>query len=228
MAEELNSGSNVNAFESLGADDVDDKNNITQADDDEGQDDRDDNQEDHPLERQWVLWYDPATTKDWNKWFESLHQVYTFNTIEDFWRLYNNIESPSNLKPRTSYFVFVNGVQPMWEHEANRKGGKWFVEFDTRSKTADLDQLWMYALLAAIGESLPASESVLGIQVSAVKNNRGKINVWTKDALDEESNMKIGQSLKDLWKLTWPISYVAHDDSIKAGAARHGNALYTV
>jgi hypothetical protein len=33
------------------------------------------------------------------------------------------------------------------------------------------------------------------------------MSVWTIDALDEESNMKIGQSLKELWKITEPISY---------------------
>jgi hypothetical protein len=58
----------------------------------------------------------------------------------------------------------------MWEDEANQKGGKWFVQFDP----ADLDQSWIDALLGVVGESLPASDSVLGIQVSGVKNNRGK------------------------------------------------------
>jgi hypothetical protein len=84
----LNSG---NAFETIGDNDTDDK------------------QENHQLERQWALWYNPATAEG-DKWFESLHQVGALNTIEDFWRLYNNIVTPSNLKPRTFYLVFVNGV----------------------------------------------------------------------------------------------------------------------
>eukprot|EP00475_Leptophrys_vorax_P015125 TRINITY_DN2147_c0_g2_i1.p1 TRINITY_DN2147_c0_g2~~TRINITY_DN2147_c0_g2_i1.p1 ORF type:complete len:233 (-),score=68.24 TRINITY_DN2147_c0_g2_i1:1246-1944(-) len=232
MSEEVSTGSNVNKFEELGVEDESAADEKAPNAEDAGQepeegDDREDAQEDHPLERQWVLWYDPATCRDWNQWFSSLHQVYSFDTIEDFWRLFNNIETPMNLKQRTSYFMFVKGVQPMWEHEANRKGGKWFVEFDLRSQKADLDFLWQYALLAVIGESLEASDHVLGIQVSNSKN-RGKLSVWTKDALDEETNTKIGKSLKELWKLNWPISYTAHDDSIKAGASRHGNVLYSV
>lgn len=42
----------------------------------------------HPLEYGWTLWFDAGSsgkTKA-NSWGNSLRSVYTFETVEDFWR----------------------------------------------------------------------------------------------------------------------------------------------
>lgn len=37
----------------------------------------------HPLEHRWTLWfYENDKRKDW---LDNLHDVYTFETVEDFW-----------------------------------------------------------------------------------------------------------------------------------------------
>jgi hypothetical protein len=38
----------------------------------------------HPLERQWTLWYD-SQKRDKSSWAESLRNVCTVSTIEEFW-----------------------------------------------------------------------------------------------------------------------------------------------
>ena len=37
----------------------------------------------HPLEHRWTLWFYENNRK--NEWLENLHNVYTFDTVEDFW-----------------------------------------------------------------------------------------------------------------------------------------------
>lgn len=42
--------------------------------------------EQHPLQNRWVLWYDnPKKRNSTESWEENLKNVYTFNTVEDFW-----------------------------------------------------------------------------------------------------------------------------------------------
>uniref|UniRef100_A0A914RFP4 eIF-4F 25 kDa subunit n=1 Tax=Parascaris equorum TaxID=6256 RepID=A0A914RFP4_PAREQ len=79
----------------------------------------------HPLQYQWVLWYLKA---DRNKeWHECLMQVAFFGTIEDFWALYNMIQQPSAMNWGSDYYLFKEGVKPMWEDENNVKGGRWLI-----------------------------------------------------------------------------------------------------
>jgi translation initiation factor 4E len=52
-------------------------------------------------------------------------QVATFDMVEDFWGIFNNIRPPSRLNAGTNYHLFKVGIEPMWEHDANKAGGKW-------------------------------------------------------------------------------------------------------
>ena len=52
-------------------------------------------------------------------------QVATFDTVEDFWGIYNSIRPPSQLNPGSNYHLFKAGIEPTWEHAANANGGKW-------------------------------------------------------------------------------------------------------
>jgi translation initiation factor 4E len=49
----------------------------------------------HPLYSKWILWFDNASkqnkAKDWN---EQLQEVMAFETVEEFWGLYNKYDLP--------------------------------------------------------------------------------------------------------------------------------------
>lgn len=57
--------------------------------------------------------------------FCDLRQVATFDMVEDFWGIFNNIRPPSRLNPGSNYHLFKVGIEPTWEHTANMAGGKW-------------------------------------------------------------------------------------------------------
>jgi len=85
----------------------------------------------HPLSFTWTLWY--FGNENCSSWEDNLCQVSSFSTVEDFWALYHHVAPISELKSGTSYFLFKEGIKPMWEDDANRDGGRWV--FQLVSKT---------------------------------------------------------------------------------------------
>jgi len=61
----------------------------------------------HPLKTPWTLYYEYHLTNNnrppTQSWGDNIKPVYTFDTVEDFWRLYNNITPPSRLQMGCSY-----------------------------------------------------------------------------------------------------------------------------
>lgn len=93
----------------------------------------------HPLEHKWTLWY--LETERNKSWEDSLHNIASFETVEDFWSLYKHIVVPSELKFGNDYSLFKKNIRPMWEDKANKRGGRWLL---TINKTLRLtDVIWL-------------------------------------------------------------------------------------
>jgi translation initiation factor 4E len=182
--------------------------------------------DEHALVRSWTLWYDPGCT-DWSNWLAGIHNVHTVATAEEFWRLFNNIRDPSAIRDKTTYYLFEEGVKPLWEDPANEQGGKWTIWTENGSKKGnlDIDKLWILTVLGVIGKSLPGSENVVGITVG-LKRKVGKISVWTKNAESEKDNMEIANGLVDLWGTRFAMSYTAHKEILNKGTPKDSKALY--
>lgn len=63
----------------------------------------------HPLQHSWTLWYlESDRTK---KWEETQNIVTTFDTVEDFWSLFNHIKQPAEIKVGNDYSLFKAGIR---------------------------------------------------------------------------------------------------------------------
>ena len=81
-----------------------------------------------------------------------LHEVYTFGTIEDFWRMYNNTYAISDVISNTDYLLFKKGIRPEWEDHKNEYGGKWVVTLPIEDDMEEeCDKAWMNLLLHVVG-----------------------------------------------------------------------------
>lgn len=67
-------------------------------------------------------------------------------------RLYNHIQAASGLTWGSDYYLFKEGIKPMWEDENNVKGGRWLVVVDKQKRAQLLDHYWLELLMAIIGE----------------------------------------------------------------------------
>jgi len=94
----------------------------------------------HPLQNVWTLWYlENDRTKSWE---DMQNEITSFDTVEDFWSLYNHIKPPSEIKLGSDYSLFKKGIRPMWEDAANNNGGRWVIALNKILKD-DLDKLWL-------------------------------------------------------------------------------------
>ncbi|CAH1276381.1 unnamed protein product [Diabrotica balteata] len=168
----------------------------------------------HPLQNAWTLWYyENDRTQAWEK---NQKEIATFQTVEDFWSLYNHIKPSSELRQGTDYSLFKKGIRPMWEDDANKRGGRWLLSLEKKQRNNDLDRYWLDIILCLIGEAFENSEEICGAVVN-IRQKGDKIAVWTADARNNVAVIEIGRILKE--RLHIPprvtLGYQLHTDTIQ-------------
>ncbi|GBE77883.1 eukaryotic translation initiation factor 4E class I [Sparassis latifolia] len=175
----------------------------------------------HPLYSPWTLWFDSPMTKGRNLpqtpmssfpqtpipqtpggiatmgtatgWMEDIKRVISFDSVEEFWGMYNNIVPPSHLPQKANYYLFKEGIIPAWEDEANKNGGKWSIQLPREKNRSRVDEMWLYTMLAAIGETFdpllvntessesPPESLITGVIVST-RPQFYRLSIWTRTA----------------------------------------------
>ncbi|XP_041827471.1 eukaryotic translation initiation factor 4eb isoform X2 [Melanotaenia boesemani] len=161
----------------------------------------------------WSLWFfknDKSKT-----WQANLRLISKFDTVEDFWALYNHIQLSSNLMSGCDYSLFKDGIEPMWEDERNKRGGRWLITLTKQQRRIDLDRFWLETLLCLVGEAFDDySDDVCGAVVN-IRNKGDKIAVWTSDFENREAVTHIGRVYKERLGLPMKmtIGYQSHTDT---------------
>ncbi|PKY03858.1 IF4E-domain-containing protein [Aspergillus campestris IBT 28561] len=168
----------------------------------------------HALKSTWVIWYRPPTPK-YSDYEKSTIPLASIHSVESFWSVYSHLKRPSLLPTVSDYHIFKKGIRPVWEDEANKKGGKWIV----RLKKGVADRYWEDLLLAMVGDQFAeAGDEVCGAVLS-VRSGEDVLSVWTR--IDGGRNIKIRETIKRL--LGFPVDtnivWKSHDDSIAQRSA---------
>ncbi|ESO03034.1 hypothetical protein HELRODRAFT_112394 [Helobdella robusta] len=181
----------------------------------------------HPLHNVWALWYFKNDKR--NDWSANQKVIATFSTVEDFWAVYNYIQSASKIAPGCDYSLFKEGIQPMWEDENNRDGGRWLINLDKRKRATELDKFWLETLLCLIGEAFDElSDEICGAVVN-IRPKGDKLGLWTRDASKKDAIIRIGKMLKIRLNISAEVTleYQVHkDNSLKTGSV--ARCSYTV
>ncbi|KAK7962634.1 uncharacterized protein PG986_003459 [Apiospora aurea] len=204
----------------------------------------------HPLQNKWTLWFTKPSSGKGDNWNDLLKEVITFNSVEEFWGIYNNIAPVSDLALKSDYHLFKEGVRPEWEDPQNKHGGKWSYSFKDK-RNCDINDIWLHTMLAAIGETLEEEDDgeVMGVVVN-VRKAFFRIGVWTRTIGKSIPNrgdgdvaggkgrsvqkgqdilMQIGKRFKEILKLpaNEPVEYSGHTDAAHSGSTR-AKAKFTV
>jgi len=168
----------------------------------------------HPLEHKWTLWFDnPKGSTRQSAWGQTLRAVYSFDTVEDFWCLYNNIKPPSWLPPGTDFHLFKTGIEPKWEDPKCENGGKWTILVPKGNNAKQtIDKYWLHMLLACIGEQFTESDEVCGVVVN-MRAKQDKICLWTKTAANEAVQVSVGKQFKEFLEYDQKIGFLSHSDA---------------
>ncbi|VDB99697.1 unnamed protein product [Peniophora sp. CBMAI 1063] len=220
----------------------------------------------HPLYSTWTLWFDSPATKGRNLpqtpstafpqtpvpqtpgaalgWMEDIKRVIQFDSVEEFWGMYNNIVPPSQLPQKANYYLFKDGIIPAWEDEANKNGGKWSIQLPREKNRGHVDKFWLYTMLAAIGETFdpyltqpdtpPGTPSLITGVIVSTRPQFYRLSIWTRQAPSSEDDKlkerieSVGKHFKisvlgynEAAKLAGPLAteveFMSHKDSEKKG-----------
>jgi translation initiation factor 4E len=169
-----------------------------------------------PLQDSWSFhFYKNEKTKSWK---ENVKFITTVDFVEDFWGVYNHLQLVSKLSPGCDFMLFKKDIPPMWEDVQNRDGGRWVLSLDKKNRFNSLDIYWLNSLLALVGDQFfDQSSYINGVWVN-VRAKGDKLALWTKDAKDAETQMKIGRRFKEILNLKdSTLQYEEHDETNKKG-----------
>ncbi|KLT46518.1 translation initiation factor eIF4e [Cutaneotrichosporon oleaginosum] len=183
-----------------------------------------------PLEHSWSIWYDSRTYKPppdvleercqrMTEWEASMMPVGSFDTIQSFWRLMNNIRQPSKLTNCGNYHMFKKNIRPSYEDPANSHGGKWSLFIKANNKELTIDMVWSSLVLALVGEQLDPENNVTGIVVSS-RPRADRIQVWTRIKDDVDAVNAIGNRILEVIgfdpqdQQTMSLDFQVHPDAV--------------
>ncbi|KAI9825813.1 MAG: eukaryotic translation initiation factor 4E [Thelocarpon impressellum] len=197
----------------------------------------------HPLMHTWTLWFTKPPSGKGDNWNDLLKEVVTFDSVEEFWGVYNNITPTSELALKSDYHLFKQGVRPEWEDSQNKHGGKWAYLFKEK-RAVPIDELWLHVMLAAIGETLEeeGDGEVMGVVVN-VRKGFYRIGLWTRTVgksvpggpegnvaggkgrsveKGKEVLLGLGRRFKEVLRLreTEQVEFSGHTDSAQSGSSR--------
>lgn len=63
----------------------------------------------HPLQNSWTLWFlHPDKNRGWE---DRVIPIISFDTVEDFWSIYNHIKTPAEFNNGHDYYLFKTGIK---------------------------------------------------------------------------------------------------------------------
>jgi translation initiation factor 4E len=93
---------------------------------------------------------------------------------------------PDFMEGSVDVMLFRDGIKPMWEDDANRRGGK--VSVKLRKGMAN--QLWEEVLLALVGEQFDLGAEICGAVLS-VRFHDETLSIWNRSGDNDAAIAKI-------------------------------------
>ncbi|XP_072021749.1 eukaryotic translation initiation factor 4E type 2-like [Amphiura filiformis] len=171
-------------------------------------------QGEHPLQYTYSLWFSrrtPGNKTSSVNYEQNIKIIGSFASVEQFWALYSHLARPCELTSSSDYHLFKQGIKPMWEDEANKRGGKWIV----RLRKGLASRLWENLILAMLGEQFMVGEEICGAVVS-IRFAEDIISIWNRTG-DQHITTRIRDTLRRVLNLppNTIMEYKTHTDSIK-------------
>ena len=73
----------------------------------------------------------------------NLKKVYTVNTVQGFWSVYNHIPDVTQLPNRSYYHLMREERQPLWEDPHMSNGGTWRIKCRKHDTVSCLDEIFI-------------------------------------------------------------------------------------
>jgi translation initiation factor 4E len=156
------------------------------------------------LENKFSFWYRisddivqyqaPKQALDKKIYETQVKKIHEFDTVEDFWGIFQHLRKPDSCKPGIEFMMFKEPIKPMWEDENNKNGGKISIKLRKDYTTI----IWEEMIFALIGGILPKEmkDEINGIVVTSRKEFN-TLQIWFK-TFEEKINADLEQCIRDL------------------------------
>lgn len=136
-----------------------------------------------PLRREWNLWFDSPhlhetyeSYSDIYLWAKNLNNVHMIDSVQTFWRIYNNIIEPAEMWYKSAYYLFSTSN----DNHLNLSDPAWVtINFVIHVET-DQNDAWSYVLVSILGEGVKHSNFIEGISFMKCKEH-SELILWTKE-----------------------------------------------
>jgi translation initiation factor 4E len=151
---------------------------------------------------------------------KSVKLLCTFNTVEDFWILYDHTMRPSEVSYPCDYHLFRKGVKPMWEDKENVNGGSFVIRIPHSNKVS---RYWEDLLLALIGGQFDVDDDEICGLVFSTRYQKDLISIWCKST-DAKSTKKVQDTIRRLLGLSshFTIDFKHHNQALKSTSTTEG------
>eukprot|EP00004_Rigifila_ramosa_P028806 TRINITY_DN9901_c0_g1_i1.p1 TRINITY_DN9901_c0_g1~~TRINITY_DN9901_c0_g1_i1.p1 ORF type:complete len:356 (+),score=67.27 TRINITY_DN9901_c0_g1_i1:3-1070(+) len=161
-----------------------------------------------PLNRSWTWWFDKKAKKGAADWEDGVKKFGTFDSVELFWRYFNNIVGVTDLADQANLRVFDANVQPAWEDPRNANGGKFGFCLPRASPAAA--EAWNDLLLALIGEALSFFPHVCGAVIS-IRGPQARFSVWIDHCPPGHSSIEWASEIQEFLGLKHAPVFESHN-----------------
>ncbi|CAG5081692.1 Oidioi.mRNA.OKI2018_I69.PAR.g9941.t1.cds [Oikopleura dioica] len=165
---------------------------------------------DFPLNSSWDVY---TTRPEATEWADKLVKIASFNSVAQFWAIYQHLKLPSYLRYHHDYYVFRSGIEPQWETEDNIEGGRFVVEITKKDRNSFLNSTWLETLLILVNEEFADHENINGC---VVQNRRkaDKISIWTRDSRSA-GNAQTGADFAEALDNRFKVNFQSHKDNAR-------------
>ena len=132
---------------------------------------------------------------DKKEYENQVKKIAEFETIEDFWAIFQHLRKPDSCKAGIEFQMFKAPVKPMWEDENNKNGGRLTIKLRKGFTTI----IWEEMIFALIGDVLPkeVKDEINGIVVTSRKDYN-TLQIWIKNF---EANNNVESCIRDLLQI---------------------------
>jgi translation initiation factor 4E len=136
----------------------------------------------YPLDCVWDLSFKGKTAykkqQSENDWLSTYKHIYKIDTVNTFWKVFNNIHPWTDLHVGSIYALFKQNIKPSWEDPLNINGCSYVFYLNRNRLDRDsMNELYWNVLMFLIGNETKYHDYFNG--VSFERKYRGdKITLW--------------------------------------------------
>ena len=178
----------------------------------------------YPLHRTWSLYFHSKNKE--KTYSQNTIKIIDIESIETFWRTYNNIPQPKELfnsgfenkvlRIEKEYYVpnaysfFEKGVYPTWDATNNINGAE--LSIRKFKGLPEMNEIWENSLIYLISENFEFSKNIKGIRfVDSTLPGKPmyRIEYWFDNV---EYKIQIQEYIKKMFNIKTNLLYRVHKD----------------